>query len=528
MTSSAKAAESSPRKSGLSRLADRLENARDRWQTDPVGWVETRLAGKLWSRQREVARLVVGHRRVTVRSGHATGKTRLAASLACWWIDTHPIGEAIVITTAPTFAQVSQVFWQELRRIHTAGALDGTITLDNRWTMPDGTLVALGRRPADWNPGALSGYHRRWVLVIIDEASGIPRWLWDAVETITTGDQCRILAVGNPDDTTSFFADVHRTEPGWRRVRIPCTDTPAFTNEPFPPHLTELLVTPNWVEDKKTRWGEDSPLYISKITGEFADSSENTLIPMSWIRQAQHRWTQWHDREDVRNGHREPYGPRTIGIDVGWSGTNADATAISILQGDILQRVDTHKGMDTGQVTSLAMAQLTSPRATAVVDSVGIGAGVLDQLRAAGANAKPFMGSWATHRRDNTNTWRFRNTRAASWWAMRELLDPAGGATLALPPDDDLAAELSMPRWAPATGGYIDVETKPELRKRLNRSPDRADSAVMACWFHRPTGTSTLDPWDIPEPLHPIPYSPGGRPWEGFTRPTGIRPGAWN
>ncbi|MDQ2708827.1 MAG: hypothetical protein M3Z25_14835 [Actinomycetota bacterium] len=108
--------------------------------------------------------------------------------------------------------------------------------------------------------------------------------------------------------------------------------------------------------------------------------------------------------------------------------------------------------------------------------------------------------------------WKFRNTRCASLWAMRELLDPAMGAVLALPlpdEDDELAVEISMPKWAPAANGYLDIETKPELKKRLGRSPDRADAVAMACWAKRPDGRSTRDddPWQLHDRLKPVEYT---------------------
>jgi hypothetical protein len=56
-----------------------------------------------------------------------------------------------------------------------------------------------------------------------------------------------------------------------------------------PEELPPLLVSPAWVEDARKRWGVDSPLYKSKVDGEFPEVSENTLIPVSWITAAQER-----------------------------------------------------------------------------------------------------------------------------------------------------------------------------------------------------------------------------------------------
>src|SRR5439155_17623492 len=78
------------------------------------------------------------------------------------------------------------------------------------------------------------------------------------------------------------------------------------------------------------------------------------------------------------------------------------------------------------------------------------------------------------------------NRRAATWWALREALDPETGAGIALPPDPALVADLAMPRWRLANragAGAIQIEAKDEIRKRLGRSPDRGDAVVMAWAF---------------------------------------------
>lgn len=416
---------------------------------------------------------------MTVRSGHSTGKTGLAARLACWWIDTHPPGEAIVITTAPTFAQVSTIFWQEMRRVHSAGALGGTITGDNKWTTDDRTLVALGRRPADWSPSSFQGYHKKYVLAIIDEAGGVPEWLWTSMETVTTSDHCRILAIGNPDDPASHFAKTHDGRiPGWKSFRISCLETPAFTGEEFPKNITELLSQPAWVRDMAAAWGEDSPLYQSKILGEFADTAENALIPLRWILAAQKRWQEWQD-----NSERAVKGSLVLGVDVGGRGMEGDPSIICKRQGDVVRSLDEYKGYDTTQLTAQVLWELQAPGSTCVIDAIGIGAGAYDQISRAGGSVVAFSGSQASRRRDAANVMQFRNVRSASWWHLRELLDPGLGARLMLPPDDNLTADLITPRWE-IHGNRVVVESKPDIKKRLGRSPDRGDAVVMACYDH--------------------------------------------
>jgi hypothetical protein len=76
----------------------------------------------------------------------------------------------------------------------------------------------------------------------------------------------------------------------------------------------------------------------------------------------------------------------------------------------------------------------------------------------------------------------FINKRAASWWRLRELLDPANKPTLALPPDDELTGDLTSPKWRITSTGKIQIEAKEEAKKRIGRSPDAGDAVVYAVW----------------------------------------------
>ena len=184
----------------------------------PADWVADRLGEHLWSKQREIAESVVENKHTAVTSCHGAGKSFLAARLIAWWIDSHPVGEAFVVSTAPTFQQVRAILWRELRRAHHKGQLAGELN-QTEWLI-DGELVGYGRKPADHDDYAFQGIHARYVLVILDEACGIPPSLWTAVETITTNDDSRVLAIGNPDDPQTEFGEVCKPGSGWNLVTI--------------------------------------------------------------------------------------------------------------------------------------------------------------------------------------------------------------------------------------------------------------------------------------------------------------------
>src|SRR5215213_2114124 len=134
---------------------------------------------------------------------------------------------------------------------HKKAGLPGRITLDAKWYIGN-ELVAYGRKPADYDPAAFQGIHARYVLVIIDEAGGVRKSIVDAVDDLATNIDARVVAVWNRDDPSSHFATISKPGSGWAVKRISAFDTPAYTGEQWPPELLPLLVSPEWVEERKT------------------------------------------------------------------------------------------------------------------------------------------------------------------------------------------------------------------------------------------------------------------------------------
>jgi hypothetical protein len=475
-------------------LAQRLTRRADqeRYRRDIRAWAAERLGVHLWSRQIEIAQSVAQNRRTAVRSAAGIGKSFLASIIALWWIDTHPPGEAIVVTTAPTAEQVDAILWEEIRKHHRAGGLAGQVQRSKpvRWVLDDGTLVGLGRKPADHSQSAFQGIHRRYVLVILDEAGGLLENLWVGAEAITTNEDCRILAIGNPDIATSHFANVCLNGQLWSRIKVSALDSPNWTGEWVPDDMRAVLPSRQQILDLREQWGENNPVYRSKVLGEFADTTDG-LIPLSWIRQSTLRWHAWQEKRAAEPVRIEPPGRRIFGVDVAYTG--ADKTAVAVRQGDIInpdgeREIETWPSTDTMQIVDIVTDRLRGrPDALAVIDvGGGWGIGAYDLLARDGWQVTGFNGSRGTKMRDRSGMYRFDRVRPAAWWNVRELLDPSADALLALPPDDDLAAELAAPTWDRRTGGVLTVQEKAETKKVIARSPDRADAVVMACWSDSP------------------------------------------
>lgn len=448
------------------------------YATDPIGWAEDKLGVHLWSKQREIARSVVENRRTAVKSCHDSGKSYIASVIAAWWIDIHPPGEAFIASTAPSYPQVHAILWEEIRNRHRRGQLPGRVLQSDEWKLDDGTMVGYGRKPADTDEHGFQGIHRRYVLAILDEAGGIPEQLWTAVEAITTNAESRILAIGNPDDPNSEFGAVCKPGSGWPLIQISAFDTPNFTTEPVPEKLRPLLLAPEWVEDKRLRWGVESPRYVSKVLGEFPEIGEDTLISPVLIEAAQQRTC-------------DPGVDQRLGVDVARFGT--DRTILAHSRGPVVRCVGSHVKQatteTTGRVIHAARGLIGGYEIR--VDGVGVGGGVVDQLAEQGYSVLDMQAGAAAADREH-----FLNARAEWYWGLRQRFED--GDIDIDPADDELAAQLGALRYKFTSRGQIQIESKDEMRKRGLPSPDRAD-AVMLALAHVPDSATMVEPDEFEE-----------------------------
>ncbi|HEY2763394.1 MAG TPA: hypothetical protein VGJ13_05190 [Pseudonocardiaceae bacterium] len=447
--------------------------------TDPSLWVVDRLDEHVWSKQDQIMRAVVEHRRTAVRSCHSAGKSHLASRIVAWWLSVHAPGEAFVVTTAPTYAQVRAILWRYIRQAHRKGNLPGRVN-QTEWHLGE-DLVAFGRKPADHDEAAFQGIHARWVLVVLDEASGIPEQLWVAADALTTNPDCRILAIGNPDNSASHFARVCNPGSLWHVIGVSAFDTPNFTDEQVPDELRQLLISRSWAEEKLLEWGEDNPIYRSKVLGEFSVDDPGRVIRGS----------------DLAACRIAPHDPRAageltpveLGVDVGGGG---DETVVRERRGVVAGREWREFSDQPSTIAPLILRAIRETGAAAVkVDEIGVGRGVIGELQNMAAADRhqarivPVNVSTAARRVDQ-----FENVRAEIWWEIGRLLSQDRQWDLSgMDNADTTVAQLLEPRWEVGPKGRIRIEKKDEIRKRLGRSPDNADALLLA--FYTPKGSAT-------------------------------------
>lgn len=477
------------------------ETFRRQYRNDPVAFAHDCIdwgERKLRPYQEEVLAQLRIARRVAVRGPHGLGKTCIASIALLHFALTHDTADWKVPTTASAWRQLTEFFWPEVhkwairlrwdriqRQAFTQYELQQQLL-----KLTTGRAFAMASSEDEMTEGA----HADHLLYIFDEAKAIGSGRWDAAEgALMTGDTYA-LAISTPGEPQGRFYDIHSRKPGYEHwwVRHVTLDE----------CIAAGAIKPQDAEQLARQWGENSAVYQNRVLGEFCESSEDCVIPLAWIEAANERWLQRVKVEQPNwnwiEGAKQLQWPRwswvapaepvsALGVDIARSDLG-DKTVIARRQGDTVTQLDRYSIADTQPIVGYVRALLNRwTGAHATIDVIGIGSGPYDQLRADFASrAAPFNASESSEMKDRSGELEFSNKRSAAWWHMRELLDPAFGSTIALPPDDLLTGDLSAPRRGRMTSsGKLTVESKDDIRKRLGRSTDDGDAVVMA-FFPKP------------------------------------------
>jgi hypothetical protein len=496
---------------------------------DPVGFVEDMLGESTWSKQRAVLTALTQAKRVAVPSAFGTGKTHLAARGALWRSLVHPTGTSLTVTTATRLRQVQRQLWPHIR---TAVARAGLPLIADMTQLKaitkEGTevVVAYGFSAPPHDEAAVQGIHAPRLFIVVDEAGGISRVIGKAMRGLLTGDDTRMLAIGNPatDDENTWFESLCDDEKT-TTIRISAYDAPLLSGEKtdwcrtcpkeMERHRLAIHVTdPEWVGETIEEYGEDSPFVIAKVHAKFPKGGPSRTIPSDWVEMAVERpepegegWVLLSrllsDTKDDEDYMVQVGSWVRLGVDVAADG--GDELAIARAVGDLATIEHTSSGASNANAIDVAgkvlqeikRAQLlraalgTSHPVRVKVDGIGVGwgvASVLEAWRSEGvhdAEIVPVVVSEATGRDDPTAVMRPNKKRDEMWLAGRHLLQPRGGmpGALRLRVDRRAQAQLSSPTYGTtAAGGMTVIETKKSMKARGLASPDRAEAILLAVY----------------------------------------------
>jgi hypothetical protein len=514
-----------------------IESAREHgtpfvlWAGDPVGFVADVLGETLWSKQRDVLEALTGYQRVVVPAAFSVGKTHLGARVVAYWCCTQPVGVALAVTIATRMRQVQRQLWPHVRRLAARASLPGRVDM-TQWMMPDArgvdTAVAYGFSVPAEDEAAFQGIHAGSLLLVVDEAGGIPTTVGQGTRNVLVGNAV-MLAIGNPatDDEHSWFETLCESglDPDRPRditIRIAARDSPAITGEPtgrcrdcpeqMPVHpLSDHLVDQEWIDEAVRDHGPDGPYVIAKVEARFPKGGTGRAIPSALVEAAYQREDPTDEdcvrlcdlrlpEQDAGWVLRRGAWVR-LGVDVAADG--GDEFVVARQVGDFVSVEHFSAGPandDAIQVAGeilrhilraeqLARALGSTLPVRLKIDGIGLGWGVQSTLTAWGrelrhhAQIVPVIVSERPDREPDAVTLRPLNKRAEMYLTMRASLaigpDGVPGMRLCAL-DERTRAQLSAPKLLTNSGGYSYIEPKKSLKERGLRSPDRAEAVMLA------------------------------------------------
>ena len=482
---------------------------------------ETKLCKKvfgarLWAAQREIMQQLSSRRFVTVRSGRKAGKTEMGALAVLSFIYT---SKCVVLTTAPTGRQVRDVLWQRIGSMWSKAK--------TRWPALPGELgtIRLSIAPEHYalgiatnSPDRFQGWHAgvrlpddvdieetdgdevdverlkreaeigdKRLVVIIDEAAGVDDAVYRAIDGSLSGPNVHVLLTANPTidaESDHFFARSFQNGKRWHRIRISACDDDA----PDPVPYDSFHVAPDWLADKewvdqmRSEWGVDSPLWSAYVLGKFPEQSlERRFVTKGMLLAA----------AEAQLPEVSSVGQIHIGVDIARQG--ADESVATLWWNGVLKEQIAWRLPDLMQ-TANKIVELANqwgfkgemvPARNIHIDCVGMGSGVLDRLRQLGFYVDGVdFGSGAKYDwKELTGQMIFSDRKSELHWVAKRLLEER---KISIP--QKFPELWRQSQWArydfedSAKGTRIALhrdDGKDGLRERYGRSPDQWDSAII-------------------------------------------------
>jgi hypothetical protein len=402
--------------------------------------------------------------RLAIASGRGIGKSALVSWLVIWMLSSR-IGSTTIVS-ANSEAQLRSVTWAEITKWL-------AMSLNSHWfeiaatrIMPAKWLTELverdlkkgtrywsveGRLWSEENPDAYAGVHNfDGVMLIFDEASGIPDSIWSVSDGFFTENTPHRfhLAFSNPRRNTGYFYETfHSKRAFWQTRVIDARDV-----EGTDKNLYQRIID---------EYGPDSYQASVEVYGNFPSEGDDQFIGSNLV-----------DDAMKRTPARDATAPIVIGVDPARFG--ADATVIAIRQGRDILELRRHRGADTMEVAGHVIDAIEEFKPALVcIDEGGLGAGVVDRLK---EQRYKIRGVNFGNKAKNQTMW--GNKRAEMWGAMRDWLK-----TGHIPTDRFLKTDLISPRTKPDSKGTLFLESKKDMKARGLASPDAADAIAVTFAF---------------------------------------------
>ena len=443
----------------------------ERYYKDPVAFVENVLEVRPEPWQRLILEAFArGDRKISIRSGHGVGKTACASWLLLFHILTRIPQKSVC--TACTSTQLFDSLFSELKiwieRLPPVirNWLDYTSERVVLKASPHESFIVAKTARAE-TPDALQGIHSENVLLVVDEAAAVAEPVYEAAGSSMTSEHACTVLLGNPTRPTGYFYETfHRLSGDWTNFKISCFDS--------------SRVAKTYPEEMAAMYGEDSNVYRTRVLAEFPMTEDDVLISTELVAAAVER--------DVEVN---PDAGIVWGLDVARYGQDSSALC-KRKKNHVLEKIKIWNRIDLMELTGNVVNEYEETHETdkpdqIFVDSIGLGAGVVDRMQELGLPVRGINVS------ETPSSDKYANMRAELWDKAKSWFEQRD---CRIPDDRKLISELSVPKYTYNSRGKLKIEAKEEIKKRGLKSPDLADSFVLTMMDHGSGGS--IAPWNQP------------------------------
>lgn len=462
----------------------------NQWKNDIPLYFKEQLQLKypIWKLQKEVIDAIptaIKERKpIYIGTGHSLGKDFLFGCISNWFLDTHVPSK--VIETGPTDRQVKHIMWVETlsryndKLIKYGKAFNNPyieIQKENWFLMGFTTKESAGSGGGKFQ-GIRSAFNQ---CIIVTEAQSVEDNIYDQIDGVATAENVLIMFGGNPTRTDGRFAKGLRDKKNNIVFNFSCLESPNYQQRKV---VIPGLVTYEWVEDKRKRWGEHDPRWLSRVLGQVPSTSLNQMYPPAIMTKMQER-----------HGFIARFSFNR-GVAVDSAGEGMDDNIFMAGSGGEITDVYTTATIapSVAAIKAVEMCKACSGNFV-IVDCDGIGIGVYQELiklpseYLMGIQIIKFHGSsqdvemMVTGGKFIKESKRiYHNLRAwAAFIAQERALRGVAAVNIQ---DNYLCEELEADEWFENKSGQIQMIDKKDIKDKLEppRSPGRADCWKMLQW----------------------------------------------
>lgn len=453
------------------RMALRYRNNRVKFAVEVMGVQPS------WQQRQILEAMDQPGARVSVASGHGTGKSFIAGTLAMHTMLCHVKPEMIL--TANNIDQVRRVIfkyvtdsWQVVCKRFPWLRQYFTVTSElfycnefrKSWYVAGKTV------PKD-KPEGIAGAHNKNLIFLVDEASGVDDKVLSVIRGALSEENNKLLMFSQPTRNAGHFYDSHHS---LKKADPLDPDEAGYIAFTLNSEESPFVSVKSLREYAKSYGGYDSPEYQIKVRGEFSDQLEGYLITRLAAQRAQ--------LVEIEHGSAWGY---IIVADVG-GGVERDSSVMGIFKVsgitqeerciapvEVREMPKTMTPKEFGR--ELARTADYYPNAVLAIDSIGVGLTTAQEAEELGANVQRIV--WGVPCHAQAHKRRFGNQRAMAYVTLKEAIMEG---RVRLDGSDKVVEQISRIPYKINEKGQYMMRTKDEMRSAGIKSPDWADVYAMA------------------------------------------------